>query len=271
MITLSRKPSTYGTVIVVALIVFPVLGHGQAGNPNLEGIYVETLTSLQDPRWRLEDLLCRRCSLEAIEYTTELLADPKNDTRSLEDIQAEVRRYNREYIASLVSATIREAAAGFDEVDDPVNQCVPAGLFRAAGPLPVEIVQHDDRVILRYEYFDTTRVVHLDGRDHPADLQPGRLGHSIGWYDGTSLVVEIVGIEPHILGGLGVDGMRTSERAIGIERYTPTDDGNRLEVDITIVDPVMLRRPMTTREARLSDPDIVFQTADPCEANSGER
>ena len=67
-------------------------------------------------------------------------------------------------------------------------------------------------------------------------------------------MVETVGIEPHILGGLGVDGMRTSERAIGIERYTLTDDGNRLEVDITIVDPVMLSRPMTAREARLSSP-----------------
>jgi hypothetical protein len=39
----------------------------------------------------------------------------------------------------------------------------------------------------------TYRTIYLDGRTHPANLAPSYYGHSIGWWEGDTLVVDTIG------------------------------------------------------------------------------
>ena len=48
----------------------------------------------------------------------------------------------------------------------------------------------DDRVILRNEFLDVYREVWTDGREHPADGEYTLQGHSIGWWEDDTLVVD---------------------------------------------------------------------------------
>ena len=236
------------------------------------GAWVETLSALEDPRWRLEDLICASCNVRALQYTLDLLNDPRNDALSLAQLRDLVSAFNRNYLAGQMTETAIGIAASFDQIEDPVNQCVPTGFFFAAGPLPIWIEQYEDRVELRYEFWHTVRTVYTDGRDHPVDLALSRMGHSIGWYDGQTLVAETVGIEPHIfLPVSGVDGMRSSARSRAIERFTRSDDGERLVIETTIVDPVILREPVTLLSHRLLAPEVEYLDEPQCEALSGVR
>ena len=109
----------------------------------------------------------------------------------------------------------------------------------------------------------------MDGRGHPAGLTPSRLGLSIGWYHGETLVVETRGIASNLYAILLVDGLTNTTGAITIERYTRTLDGNRLDLERTVIDPAMLRRPLTIRRSYLSASGIEL-LEDVCEAVSGE-
>ena len=75
--------------------------------------------------------------------------------------------------------------------DSPVADCIappPPMLLGTVTYLNgIEVL--DDRVILRNEYFDQTRTVYTDGRDHPQDQEPTNEGHSIGsWEEGVLMV-----------------------------------------------------------------------------------
>ena len=39
----------------------------------------------------------------------------------------------------------------------------------------------------------TYRTIYMDGRTHPANLTPSYYGHSIGWWEGDTLVVDTIG------------------------------------------------------------------------------
>ena len=264
---------TWGWTVALSLLCSMALCGHAAERPDFEGTYVDQLTHFDDPRWRIEDLLCGNrgsCTDKGFEYTQALLADSANDDRSLNEIQEEVDALNREQHASLLTSVAQEQSVRFDQADDPVNRCEPVGLvYQIAQPLPWQIEQHDDRVVFRYEFWNTVRTIYMDGRGHPADFTPSRLGHSIGWYDGETLVVETRGIASNLYAILLVDGLTNTTGAITIERYARTLDGNRLDLERTVIDPVMLRRPLTIRRSYLSASGIEL-LEDVCEAVSGE-
>ena len=216
---------TWGWTVALSLLCSVALCGHAAERPDFEGTYVDQLTHFDDPRWRIEDLLCGNrgsCTVKGFEYTQALLADSANDDRSLNEIQEEVDALNREQHASLLTSVAQEQSVRFDQADDPVNRCEPVGLvYQIAQPLPWQIEQHDDRVVFRYEFWNTVRTIYMDGRGHPADLTPSRLGHSIGWYDGETLVVETRGIASNLYAILlVVSGVSTPpgfQREIGVK------------------------------------------------------
>jgi len=117
--------------------------------------------------------------------------------------------------------------------DDPSYKCIiPLGRIISA-PLPFEIIEQPDRFTLLYEYDHQVRRVFLDGRGHP-DSYPTLMGHSIGRFEGDTLVVETVNIEP---GLLRPQGMPYSDKLRLIERMTLLDGGERLKIELSIDDP----------------------------------
>jgi hypothetical protein len=152
----------------------------------------------------------------------------------------------------------------FELLDDPAIRCIPNGLTRQAGnPYPMEITRYDDRLTFRYEEWETTRTVHTDGRAHPDDLELSRLGHSIGWYEGQTLVVETVGIEPHLVNNR--TGLSSSEELTVTERYTRVEDDRFdaiIQFEMTMIDPIMLEEPYVVEKSWSWAPDLDLLTYD---------
>ena len=163
-----------------------------------------------------------------------------------------------------VTAAGRAKQATFELLDDPAIRCIPNGVTRQAGnPYPMEITHYDDRLTFRYEEWTTTRTIYTDGRPHPENPGLTRLGHSIGWYEGPTLVVETVGIEPHLTNNR--TGLFTSEALRVTERYTRMDDerfGAIIQFEMTLDDPIMLEEPLTVEKAWSWAPDLELLTYD---------
>ena len=142
-------------------------------------------------------------------------------------------------------------AANPDE--DPSYGCiVPLGRIISA-PLPFEIIQQNERITLLYEYDHQVRRVYLDGRGHP-DSYPTLMGHSIGRFDGDTLVIETANLEA---GYLRPQGMPYSDRLRLTERLTLLDDGQRMRAEIVIDDPVYYAKPWSvTKHYSRTDEEI---------------
>ena len=81
----------------------------------------------------------------------------------------------------------------------------------------------------------SARTVHLDQDRHPEDLEPTLFGHSIGRWEGATLVIDTVGFAPHALGvASGVPG---SARKHLVERLSLTEDRRQLRYEIEVEDP----------------------------------
>jgi len=80
----------------------------------------------------------------------------------------------------------------------------------------------------------TYRTIYLDGRAHPADLDPTFYGHSVGHFEGDALVVDTVGFNEKFW--LSREGIPHTEKLHLIERFTRTDY-NDLKYEATIDDP----------------------------------
>ena len=133
------------------------------------------------------------------------------------------------------------AKANLVEEFDGAAHCLPLGYVRSVGtPFPFEIVQRRDRIVLLYEFNNDFHVIFMDGRGHPADWEPTWAGHSIGKWDGDTLVVDTVGFNEKTR--LDVVGHPHSGGLRVLERFTPTDPMH-IAYEITIDDPKAYTKP----------------------------
>lgn len=129
--------------------------------------------------------------------------------------------------------------------EDPMAKCLPPGVPRVMSTaFPIEIVQTPGRVTILLEYDHYVRRIFTDGRPHPPDLDPTWLGHSIGHWEGKTLVVDTVGLNDKTW--LDEAGHPHSEALHVVERFTRSDDGKSLEHHVTIDDPQMYAQPWTS-------------------------
>ena len=170
--------------------------------------------------------------------------------------------YKPEYMAKVKA--IGDAMHGDASPQDPQYDCkpygVPRGSLRGGGGYAMQIVQNSQVVAFLYEdrpgpYF---RIVYTDGRPHPKDLDPSYYGHSIGHWEGDTLVVDVVGLNDETWLGSGTVGpklaMMHSDQLHVMERWTRA--GDVLTYEATVEDPVMFTKPwvMTPRQTQIAAP-----------------
>ena len=130
-----------------------------------------------------------------------------------------------------------------EQSNDPTNKCFPPGAPRSyVTPYPMEVVQTPTRLVMLFEYDVVYRIVYLDGRGHPQDMEPTWMGHSIGKWEGDTLVVHTTGFN----GKSWLDrvGHPYSEELQLTERFRRVDN-ETLQVDITFHDPKTYTRDWT--------------------------
>lgn len=126
--------------------------------------------------------------------------------------------------------------------DDPQANCLPSGVPRIS-PYPWRIVQTATHIFLLFEgNIHSYRQIFIDGRKHPADPDPTWYGHSIGRFEGNTLVVETVGFNDKFW--FDFKGHPHTEQMRITERYTRTNHDTLIN-QITIDDPGAYSRPFT--------------------------
>jgi hypothetical protein len=89
--------------------------------------------------------------------------------------------------------------------------------------------------IIKMEYgVGLVRMIHMDMAAHPADVAPSRAGHSIGHWDGDTLVVDTVGFAPGTVSG----SLPHSDKLHVVERFTLNPETLELSREIVAEDPL---------------------------------
>ncbi len=117
-------------------------------------------------------------------------------------------------------------------------------------PLPMQFVQQGDNILLRFEEDDNERLIHMGPESSAAAPPPSLMGYSRGHWEGTTLVVAT----SHLLAS--THELPLSSEASLMERFTPSSDGNRLDYEAVLSDPVMLTSPVTQTNTWLWRPEI---------------
>lgn len=160
------------------------------------------------------------------------------------------------------------AVAAYDPfTDDPTFRCNPVSIRRVwfAPGTPLSISREGDKIILRHEWMDVVRVVHLDVAEHPADGPRTTLGHSIGRFEGDTLVIETANYSAGVLAqyvetpGKPVRGMLHSDALKSVERVRFDPETNRLELSIYYEDPIFFTRPFPPATATYAPSDLDIQ------------
>ncbi len=135
--------------------------------------------------------------------------------------------------------------------DLPSSFCLPGGIMGAGNLLGFRIMQNPTLLAILYEE-DLPRQIYLDGRKHPEESLSPFVGHSVGTWDGDTLVVDTVGFNDKTwLDG----GHPHTEKMHLVERFRRKDLGH-LEVEYTIDDPGAYKKPWIVKKAtELAGPD----------------
>jgi hypothetical protein len=121
---------------------------------------------------------------------------------------------------------------------EPHTRCHPSGGARQfVTPYGTEMVEF--RELKQIAIFDiggphTFRIIYLDGRPHPQNLTPSYYGHSIGHWEGDTLVVDTVGFNERFW--MDRAGSPHTEKLHFMERFTRVDH-DTMKYEITIDDP----------------------------------
>src|SRR5499425_2375414 len=133
---------------------------------------------------------------------------------------------------------------------DPEGYCLPPGGPRLmATPFPMEVIQlpEEDRIVMIYEGgTHIWREIYMDGRPHPKgdDLNPTYLGHSVGRWEGDTLVVDVVGFNEQTW--MDYFGHPHTDQLHVVEKFSrPTK--NVLRYEATMDDPGAYTKPFTIR------------------------
>jgi hypothetical protein len=130
--------------------------------------------------------------------------------------------------------------------DNPRLSCKPTSiLYDWTFDWPVNRVTQttalagEKQIVMDYGLYNFTRTIHLDVDSHPADFTPSPFGHSIGKWEGDTLVVDTIGFTAGVL----APPTLSSEQLHIVERFTLDTEKMALRREYTATDPVYLAGP----------------------------
>ena len=133
------------------------------------------------------------------------------------------------------------------EENEPYTTCLPMSVPRV-NPYPWKIAMTYTAKGLSHIYIlhetgdaGAHRVVYMDGRGHPPDPVPTWWGHSVGWFEDDTLVVDTVGYNDKFW--FDSRGTPHTEQLHTIERFTRVNFGTLIN-EFTLDDPGAFSRPV---------------------------
>ena len=123
--------------------------------------------------------------------------------------------------ASVTPGTLAGAAAQIRHDIEAVRWCDPMGMPAIMGDrAPIDLRQSASVIGIVAKPQSSERYIYLDGRKHPEkdELDPTTNGHSIGQWEGQTLVVDTIGFNDRGVTRLPGGGLRTPNSHL-TERY----------------------------------------------------
>jgi hypothetical protein len=140
--------------------------------------------------------------------------------------------------------------------EDPEANCLPTGVPRIA-PYPWTFATAPGRLYMLFEgNIHSYRQIFMDGRPHPPDPNPTWYGHSVGGWEGDTLMIDTVGFNDKFW--FDFLGTPHTERLHTVEHYRRTEYGTLVN-EITIDDPGAYSKPfkVTFTASLLPDGEIM--------------
>jgi hypothetical protein len=167
------------------------------------------------------------------------------------------------------------AQAAYDPLssENPESQCIgrptPA-MIVSSDLFPIEIEFDEDReiILIRSGFWDEERTVYMDGRPHPSRNERSLSGHSIGHWEGATLVVDTTNFADH-RSPYQVGVPSGSEKHV-VEHYRLNEAGTRLAVNFVLEDPQYLAKPITHSRELIYSPHLQMPRYD-CDLESTRR
>lgn len=133
---------------------------------------------------------------------------------------------------------------GFNREMNPRFHCQATNIFHDwnFNEQVNSIEQNSETIVMTYGFMDIVRTIHLDLNSHPNNITPSRGGHSIGKWDGDTLVVDTIGFLPGYLAAT-FNGIKHGENLHTVERISLSEDGKTLTREYTVNDPDYLTAP----------------------------
>jgi len=127
---------------------------------------------------------------------------------------------------------------------EPHTRCKPSGGPRQwLTPYGAEFLElREQKVAYIFDIGGphTFRTIYMDGRSHPENLSPTNYGHSVGWWEKDTLVVDTIGYSEDFW--LDRRGLPHTEQLHTIERFTRTNK-DTIDYKIIIDDPATYTKP----------------------------
>lgn len=157
--------------------------------------------------------------------------------------------------SNLTEETLRRRAyyrANYDaKLFDPSKSCVPHGLpwimTSRARNYVIDIFQAPSRITMLFEGMDVHRLIRFGPHLVPDEFLPSTNGWSTARWEDRTLVIETSALAPRHPIGL----MQRSDEARVTERWRLVQHpkfGEAIDVEITVVDPVVYRAPAHGRQ-----------------------
>jgi hypothetical protein len=251
--------------LIGVLAALPLGAQAQPADPVAPflGTWSGVFTTQDNEYWTLTDIQCFvGCPLDFYTELGALLADPANDVLPAMQLAGQAAAASNAALETVLTPLGRQVRdANKPENDPKFLNCQPYGFVReVTNPLPMQIQRDGQHLRVRYEEWSLLRPIYMDGRPQPTHATPSLLGHSVGRVENGALVVETTRVTPDLLSDstqVGHSGELTA-----VERYVLHDNPRRLELTLTLTDPVTFTKPVVMTKTWLYTPsvDIVQDT-----------
>jgi hypothetical protein len=153
------------------------------------------------------------------------------------------------------------AKAEWDSSDVVQLGCVAKGMPAIMiSPYPVELHDDGDRIVMRFEEDNATRVVHLRPARSAGSAERSAMGYSVGrWADDGALVVTTNALRS---GYLDNEGTPLSAQAVLTETFRMTDDEQRLDYTLHVNDPASFSEPFELQRYFIWRPELTVNDYD---------
>jgi hypothetical protein len=168
----------------------------------------------------------------------------------------------------LTAAGTAERAA-FDEATmSPALECIPySSPLLMIDPDYKQIVVEAEAITIKGGFAPAERTIHMNVTTH-AGAEPSLQGHSLGTWEGNTLVIDTASFAPHRSGN-GYLGASSGPQKRLVERLALTDGGRKLSYAFELTDPEFLAETVTGSAEWAYRPDLDF-VREPCDLGNAQ-